>query len=91
MLKKENLKLFNPSGCLTKTINSIRQFEVPTEEEELELFNKYKKTGDLKYRDEIVLRNQRFVLANAKIYAKNEDELSDYLNEGNIGMIEAIN
>lgn len=41
-------------------------------------------------KNEIVKRNQRFIYSLAKIYSKNEDEVLDFVNEGNIGLITAI-
>ena len=41
-------------------------------------------------RDQIFLHNQRFIYSNAKVYARDSEEVLDYVGEGNIGLNEAI-
>lgn len=82
-------KYFGNNEALASYLNDIRKYQVPTVDEEVELFNRIK-NGDNSARDEIIQRNQRFVYAIAKIYARNEDEVLDYVSEGNIGLMEAI-
>ena len=53
------------------------------------MFKRYSE-GDLSARDQIILSNQRFLYSQAKIYAKNEEDIMDYVSEGNIGMLEAF-
>lgn len=96
--KKMNLanyscKYFGGSETLASYLCDVRKYEVPTPEEEEILFERI--NGDDKRdieraKNEIIVRNQRFVYAIAKIYARNEDEVLDYVNEGNVGLIESI-
>lgn len=82
-------KFFNGETTVASYLNSIRKYKVPTAEEEKVLFERIQ-NGDEDARQEIILRNQRFVFSIAKIYAKDEHEVLDYVNEGNIGLYEAI-
>lgn len=82
-------KYFGGNKTLSSYLNDIRKYKVPTIEEEEALFERIAE-GDQKAKDEIIKRNQRFVYALAKIYAKSEDDVMDYVDEGNIGLIKAI-
>lgn len=73
-------------------LNSIRDYEVPSPEEELALFDKIKNGNEEESaaaRQEIMIRHQRFVYSVAKQYAKGND-IMDLIDEGNVGMDEAI-
>lgn len=73
---------------LKKYFNDVRSFELLSPEEEIELFKKAK-NGDKEARNKIINSNQRFVISFAKRWATKEN-LSDLINEGNIGLIKAI-
>ncbi len=86
-------KYFRSNEVLKMYLADVRKHDVPTIEEEEVLFDKIKNGTQAesdKAREELILKNQRFVYAIAKIYARNEDEVLDYVNEGNIGLSEAI-
>lgn len=70
-------------------LNSIRKYKVMTDEEERYVFDMYKSTGDKKYLDMIINANQRILFSEAKKYARRESEVLDYVNEGNIGLMQA--
>lgn len=82
-------KFYSGDKALNNYLNDIRKYKVPTVEEEVALFERIAK-GDEKAKIEIIQRNQRFVYSLAKIYSKDENEVLDYVNEGNIGLITAI-
>lgn len=86
-------KYFGGSETLASYLSDVRKYEVPTAEEEEALFERIQ-NGNKREREraknEIIVRNQRFVYAIAKIYARTEDEVLDYVNEGNVGLIESI-
>lgn len=72
--------------------NDIRKYQTMSKEEEKQWFirlrdgtEKEKKEA----REHIIKCNQRLVIATAKRYA-NENDLTDYINEANIGLMEAI-
>jgi RNA polymerase primary sigma factor len=71
-------------------LNSIRKYKVMTPEEETLAFKLYKATKDKAAYDMIINSNQRIVFAEAKKYAQRDAELLDYVDEGNIGLMQAI-
>ena len=79
-------KLDNSLGIYFKEIDSI---PLMTREEEYELAVKAKQ-GDILARDRIVKANLRFVVSVAKKYQSSAFELNDLINEGNIGLMIAI-
>ena len=92
-------KYFNFTSDINAYLCSVRKQETLTEEEEYNLFKMYRNykdngQGDEKIiseiRDEIILKNQLMIFSCAKEYAKSEDEILDYVNEGNIGLYIAI-
>lgn len=70
-------------------IEELRKNPPLTKEEELTLFTKLSE-GDESVVNEIAKKNQRWVYSMAKEYARDEVEVMDYVQEGNIGLIEAI-
>lgn len=72
--------------------NDIRKYQTMSKEEEKKWFLKLR-DGTAKEKKEareyIIKCNQRLVIATAKRYA-NENDLTDYINEANIGLMEAI-
>ena len=89
LIKNRQPKFFGKSKTLSSYLNDIRRYKPLTAEEEISLFDRLH-NGDETAVDELIKHNQRFVYSMAKIYAKSEEEVLDYVNEGNIGLIEAI-
>lgn len=92
-IKNNSTKYFGTNQALSSYLNEVRRYDVPTIEEEKELFMTMKNGNDVekkKAREEIIVRNQRFVYAIAKVYAKSENDVLEYVSEGNIGLMEAI-
>lgn len=85
-LAKLQSKLDNSLAIYFKEIDSI---PLMTREEEYELAVKAKQ-GDILARDRIVKANLRFVVSVAKKYQSSAFELNDLINEGNIGLMIAI-
>lgn len=84
-----NVKFIQGTDIINRYLSDVRKYRVLSDEEERELLIKAKK-GDRKAQDELLLRNQRFIYSQAKIYALNEDDVMDYVQEGNIGLMEAL-
>lgn len=84
-----NVKFIQGTDIINRYLSDVRKYRVLSDEEERELLIKAKK-GDRKAQDELLLRNQRFIYSQAKIYAINEDDVMDYVQEGNIGLMEAL-
>lgn len=87
--KTLSCKYFANCEGINQYLNDIRKYTKMTPEEEEALFARYH-NGDKSARQEIFLRNQRFVYSLAKRYAKTDDEVLDYVGEGNLGLNEAI-
>ena len=75
-------------------LRSIRKYQPLSQEEENEVFKMYHSNDpDAKKKaiDTLVKANQRFIFSLAKEYAKgDETKVLDYVNEGSIGIINAI-
>ena len=84
-----SVKFIQGTDVINSYLSDVRKYKVLSEDEERELLIKAK-NGDRKAQDELILRNQRYVYSQAKIYATNEDDIMDYVQEGNIGLIEAL-
>lgn len=76
------------SDTLMKYFDDIKGYDILSADDERTLFFKIK-NGDKTARDTVINCNQRFVVAFAKRWATKEN-LSDLINEGNIGLIQAI-
>lgn len=75
-------------------LRSIRKYQPLSQEEENEVFRMYHSNDPVakkKAIDTLVNANQRFIFSLAKDYAKgDETKILDYVNEGSIGIINAI-
>ncbi len=77
------------NGELSKYLSDIKGIPLLTEEEEKALFKKMKK-GDRSARDEIARGNLRLVISIAKKYQHMGLALDDLIEEGNLGLLKAI-
>ena len=75
--------------ALDKYLSEIQKFPTITLEEEVELFRELH-NGNKKAKDKIVKANLRFVVSVAKQYQYQGLSLIDLINEGNIGLLKAI-
>ena len=73
---------------LDKYLQEIGRVDLINSEEEIALSKKIKK-GDQEALDKLTKANLRFVVSVAKQYQNQGIELSDLINEGNIGLIKA--
>jgi RNA polymerase primary sigma factor len=71
-------------------LREVNDIPMLTPEEEVELTERVI-NGDKAAADELVERNLRFVISVAKKYATDKIPLGDLVNEGNIGLIIAVN
>lgn len=89
-ISSTNVKYMEGTENLNSYLSILRKYDSISAEEEQDLFLKYQQNGDMEARDKIFLHNQRFIYSNAKIYARDSNEVMDYVNEGNLGLNEAI-
>lgn len=88
-LSDYSCKYFRSSDVLNSFLTDVRKYEMPTVEEEEKLIEQYK-SGDNSAKDRLIVGNLRFVYSLAKIYARDEKEVIDYVNEGVIGLMTAL-
>ena len=88
-LSDHSCKYFRTNEILNSFLSDVRKFDVPTIEEEEDLIRKYR-NGDESAKDKLIVGNLRFVYSLAKIYARDENEVVDYVNEGVIGLMTAL-
>lgn len=67
-------------------LNEVSMIKPLTKDEELSLLERLN-DGDNSAKDELIIRNLRFVISVAKKYQTNNVNLEDLVNEGNIGLI----
>jgi RNA polymerase primary sigma factor len=82
-------KFIENSPIIDKYYTDIRKYKQMSKECEKEVFTRLK-NGDEKAREEIIKSNLKFVVSVAKKYVRRDEDLLDYINEGNIGLMEAI-
>lgn len=70
--------------------SEFSKYNVLSVDEEQEVIQKYKETGDKQYRDKLINSHQRFLYAAAKNYSNNPDVILELVNEANYGLIVAL-
>ena len=91
--KRIDANIVQRTDTLMMYYNEVKKHPILTLEEEQKLFDEMKSSNNAiskAAREKIINSNLRFVIAVAKKYA-NGDNLLDIINEGNIGLIEALN
>lgn len=91
--KRLDANIIHRTDTLMMYYDEVKKHPILSIEEEQKLFEQLKssnKTVSNAAREKIINCNLRFVIAVAKKYA-NGDNLLDVINEGNIGLIEALN
>ena len=77
------------NSSIDKYLNEVAKIKLITAEEEADLARMMHK-GDLNARDRLINANLRFVISVSKQYQYRGLSLSDLINEGNLGLIEAV-
>lgn len=70
---------------VTLFLAEARKYKVLSRQEEDEAIRKYRE-GDLTQRDKIIHSNQLLIYSKAKEYCTSEDDVMDYVSEGNVGL-----
>lgn len=88
--KNSNVYFVNRTDSIDRYLASIRDYKPLDFNEENMYITRYKVDGDMSARDMLVNCNQRFVYSAAKRFSNDPDTVLELVNEGNIGLIEAI-
>ena len=88
--KSANSYYLERSESIDRYLHEIRKYKVLSASEERKFLTRYKTTGDIRSRDILVNCNQRFMYSAAKRYSSNPETVLELINEGNIGLLEAI-
>src|SRR5690349_24098212 len=83
-------KALVPFDPLQRYLAEIRRFKVLSREEEHQLAVQYKEYGDLEAAYKLVTANLRLVVMIAREYQRAFRNLLDLIQEGNIGLMEAV-
>jgi len=71
-------------------LHEIGKFELLKADEEVEYAKRYKEEGDPDAKNELINRNLRLVVNLAKKYSHSNMQFLDLIEEGNIGLIKAV-
>jgi RNA polymerase sigma-32 factor len=83
-------KALVPFEPLQRYLSEIRRFHILSREEEHELAVQYKEYGDVEAAYKLVTANLRLVVMIAREYQKSFRNLLDLIQEGNMGLMEAV-
>lgn len=83
----KELVRFDP---LMSYLSEIKHFPRLSKEEELELAVRYQESGDKRAGYQLVVSNLRLVVMIAREYQRNFKNILDLVQEGNIGLLEAV-
>ncbi|MBM4263689.1 MAG: sigma-70 family RNA polymerase sigma factor [Deltaproteobacteria bacterium] len=87
---QEGAKALVPYDPLQRYLAEIRRFPLLSREEEHKLAVQYKEYGDLEAAYKLVTGNLRLVVMIAREYQKALKNLLDLIQEGNMGLMEAV-
>ncbi len=79
-----------PFDPLARYLSEIRRFPLLSREEEIEIAKRYQKTQDPADAFKLVTANLRLVVKIANEFARASRNLLDLIQEGNIGLMEAV-
>jgi RNA polymerase sigma-32 factor len=89
-LVANNLPILSPIGSVDAYINAVHQIPVLTLDEEQALARRYNGENDLDSAKRLVLAHLRFVVHVARGYNGYGLQISDLIQEGNIGLMKAV-
>lgn len=78
------------SGSLQAYMASVQQIPVLSQEQEVELFERYQRDNDLDAAREIVMSHLRYVVYIARNYTGYGLPLEDLIQQGNVGLMKSV-
>jgi RNA polymerase sigma-32 factor len=88
--KRAEEKAVVPVTALQQYMAEVRRYPFLTKEEELRLFHEYQATGSHDAAVKLILANLRVAVAIASEYAHSGFDQMDLIQEGNVGLLQAI-
>ncbi len=88
--KVSNFNIFN-LGSLDAYIYIVNSFPILSFDKEYDLLNKFYHLKDFRFAKKLIIFNLRFVVNIAKNYSGYGLSIADLIQEGNIGLIKAVN
>ncbi|MFP6626521.1 MAG: RNA polymerase factor sigma-32 [Deltaproteobacteria bacterium] len=88
--RSENAGALVPRDALSAYLAEIRRYPILSREEEHELARRYREDGDEDAAYRLVTSNLRLVVMVAREYQRAFHDLLDLVQEGNIGLLEAV-
>ena len=85
-----NLQFALPAGSIDSYIHSVNQVPILTLEEEQRLARLLRESGDIEAARQLVMSHLRFVVKIARGYSGYGLQISDLIQEGNIGLMKAV-
>lgn len=79
-----------PSTTLDRYLVEVRRYPFLSKEEELHLFHEYQEKGDRQAAVKLILANLRVSVAIASEYGHTGADQMDLIQEGNVGLLQAI-
>jgi RNA polymerase sigma-32 factor len=89
-LARREARALVPTDALQVYMAEVHRHPLLSREEERQLAQRYQKTGDLKAAYRLVASNLRLVVKIANEYHRNPLSLLDLIQEGNIGLMQAV-
>jgi RNA polymerase sigma-32 factor len=86
----EEKGLASSNDPITTYLAEIRRYPLLTKEQEQQLAQSYRETGDPKAAEKLVTSNLRFVVKVAAEYSRFGAKLIDLVQEGNVGLMHAV-
>lgn len=86
----QKLELAVPVGSLESYVHWAHQVPMLTAEEEIELAERFAKTGDLEAARRMIMSHMRYVISVARGYLGYGLALGDLVQEGGIGLMKAV-
>ena len=79
-----------PSTALNRYLAEIRRYPFLSKEEEIQLFHEYQHKGNREAAVKLILANLRLAVSIASEYAHTGADQMDLIQEGNVGLMQAI-
>jgi RNA polymerase sigma-32 factor len=88
--RKASAEISHSPALLARYIRDLRRCKPMTREHERDVAMEYQRTGDARLAKQLVEANLRLVIKIAAEYSRFQGNLTDLVQEGNLGLLEAV-